>query len=234
MLDAEQRFMLSGLPGVWVFADDRDPTGFYALPAKPRIASDDGRAQLGLVLYGKNDHGSFVPRGGVLTLTTALTLAQDELQQVMAGLSRKLAAAASGDGSPVLPRLLAADVTAASVQVQLTTGVSLAGTPSSAGGYRCSLNEKLDADQARALRTAWSAGLPEARGSYRLELRPRPASSSAQLSSVTFSQTQGDETTTGSHAALGLHVTAAQAATLVVEGGLDVGSIGDQLSEVAL
>jgi hypothetical protein len=51
---------------------------------------------------------------------------------------------------------------------------------------------------------------------------------------VTFSQTQGDETTTGSHAALGLHVTAAQAATLVVEGGLDVGSIGDQLSEVAL
>ena len=224
MSEPQKRFDLTGVPGVWCFPDDRDGGGFYALPAAPRVARDPGGTpQLGLSVYGRRDGASFVPDGGVLTLTTSLELQVHEAALVTAALSRRLAAAAAEPDAAAPPapaHLLAADVVEAEVEVRLVHGVELHGSATTAGAFRCSFNEKLDAEQAASLAAAWARGLPDAASSYRLQLRPTGGSSSLAVASADWIAQAGQEQTSGSAAAFRVAAESPTASTLTLEGPL--------------
>jgi hypothetical protein len=256
VLDPTQRFTVADVPGVWIFPDDGDAAGFYALPAAPRIALDEaGRPQLGLVLYGKTSRGSFVANGGILTLTTSLGLTEDEGRTLIPILSRRLASAAAGDAAATggaeapeptgdtsavaaLPaaHLLAADAVAAEVEVRLAEGVALTGAASLGADFRCSFNLKLDAAQARSLQSAWDAGLSEAQLSYRLSLRPGPSSSSIEVGHVAWSKRSDDhEEEHGLLVGATASSSSAAAQTLTLDGPLTTaGSLADLVQHVDL
>jgi hypothetical protein len=252
VLDPTQRFTVTDVPGVWIFPDDGDAAGFYALPAAPRIALDEaGRPQLGLVLYGKTSDGSFVANGGILTLTTSLGLTEDEGRTLIPILSRRLAgpapedarptgdAAVPGDTSAVaaLPaaHLLAADVAAAEVEVRLVDDVVLTGAASLAADFRCSFSSKLGAAQARSLQSAWDAGLSGAHLSYELTLRAGPSSSSVEVGHVAWSKRSDEHEEQGLVAAAEASSTSTAPQTMTLDGPLATdGSLADLVARVEL
>jgi hypothetical protein len=231
VLEPQKRFDIADVPGIWCFPDDRDGAGFYALAAAPRVArGPGGEPQLGLSVYGRRDGDSFVPDGGVLTLTTSLELQGDEAALVAAALSRRLAAAAAEPDAAAPPppaHLLAADVVEAEVEVRLADGVELHGSATTAGAFRSSFNEKLDAEQAASLAAAWARGLPDAASSYRLRLRPTGGSSSLAVASTDWVAQAGTEQTGGSAAAFRVAAEPPAESTLTLEGPL--AASGDEL-----
>jgi hypothetical protein len=225
MLDAERRFTVPEVPDVWLFPDTRDVTGFYAYPANPRVARDDqGAPQISLVVYGRKAGGSFEPRGAVLTLTTSLDLTPEEAARLRAVLSQKVAAQPGG-GTPPAAKLLNADVAQADVEVRLADGVVLTGDPATSGGNRCSFNVKLDAAQTRSLRAAWDRGLPDARITYRLRLRPGPSASTVELHQSAWTERTGTRRTEGSSSDVTVSSDATTSPSLTLQGPL--GPAGD-------
>jgi hypothetical protein len=237
MIDVKRRFTVPEVPDVWVFpAGERDVTGFYAYPAAPRVARDDrGAPEANLVVYGsKVAGGAFAPRGAVLTLTTTLDLTPEETAHLRSALSRKVAAQAGG-GAPPAAMLLSPDVVAADVEVRLADGVVLTGAAATTGGSRCSFNIKLDAAQTRSLRAAWDRGLPDARATYRLRLRPGPSAATVELHQATWSEQTGTQRTEGSTSDLTVSRDAATAGSLTLEGPLGpAGGLGASVTQVEL
>jgi hypothetical protein len=237
MMDVERRFTVPEVPDVWVFpAGARDVTGFYAYPAVPRIARDDrGAPEASLVVYGaKGGGGAFEPRGAVLTLTTTLDLTAEETARLRSALSRKVATEAEG-GAPPAAVLRSPEVVAAEVEVRLADGVVLTGAAATTGGSRCSFNVKLDAAQTRSLRAALDRGLPDARISYRLRLRPGPSASTVELHQAAWSERSDTQRTEGSTSDLTVSRKAATAGSLVLEGPLGpTGGLGAGVTQVEL
>jgi hypothetical protein len=236
MIDVERRFTVPEVPDVWVFpAGERDSTGFYAYPAAPRVARDDrGAPEASLVVYGSKGGGAFEPRGAVLTLTTTLDLTPEETARLRSALSRKVATQAGGD-VPSAAMLLSPDVVAADVEVRLADGVVLTGAAATTGGSRCSFNVKLDAAQTRSLRAAWDRGLPDARATYRLRLRPGPSTATVELHQAAWSERTGTQRTEGSTSDLTVSSDAATAGSLTLEGPLGpAGGLGARVTQVEL
>ena len=237
MIDVERRFTVPEVPHVWVFpAGERDVTGFYAYPAAPRVARDDrGTPEASLVVYGsKGGGGAFEPRGAVLTLTTTLDLTPEETARLRSALSRKVAAQAGG-GAPAAAILRSPDVAAADVEVRLADGVVLTGAASTTGGSRCSFNVKLDAAQTRSLRAAWDRGLPDARITYRLHLRPGPSAATVELHQASWSERSDTQRAEGSRSDLTVSRKAATAGALTLEGPLGpAGGLGASVTQVEL
>jgi hypothetical protein len=235
VLDTTQRFSVPEVPGAWIFPDDGDPRGFYAVPSAPRIALDEnGRDELSLVVYGRTHHGSFVPTGALLTLTTSLELSAEETQALLAILSRRTAAEPSEGAQPPV-HLLAFDAESGEAEAALTEGLVLRGAPSLTGGFRCSFSEKLDAEQARSLQTAWDGGLADARLSYRLRLRSPGSSSSLEVEHTTWSRRSGEVTDAGSATAVAVAASAGSAHELTLAGPLAAsGLLADARAQVEL
>lgn len=187
MLDPQSSFEVSALPAVRFFRDSRLPQGFYAV-AIPCIATEeDGVPQLSLMVYGHKDAHSpdLKVRGGVLTLTT--TLALDPTQErtahsALADWMKQQASPLDSAGSPPLsPLLLAVDWIGGEVEVALTESIRLYGKVAGVGGLRCSLQQKLDADNTKALQQAWKDGLPNGFIQYRMQARTEQGSMSLLL-----------------------------------------------------
>ena len=198
MLDPQTRFTLPDVPDVWLYADDREKYGFYAIAQSPRIAVDDsGAIQLSLTLYGRREPSGFKATGGLCSLTTTLALTPTEEKSVRAGLARRLAQqdeehAAPGDPkSP--PQLLGIVWLQSDVEVKLFGDFKLTGTPSLVGANQCALNTNLRAADANALWKAWEGGLPDATITYRVQVRAAPPSGVSMEFTSTTERVRTDE-----------------------------------------
>ena len=91
MIIVEGRFELPGLSDVWIYPDDRTESGFYAIPAHPRVAVDSqGNPEISLVLYGRGKASNFEATGGIFTLTVCLGLSSEQEKTVISLLARRL------------------------------------------------------------------------------------------------------------------------------------------------
>jgi hypothetical protein len=192
VLDPGGRFTVPALPEVFVFPDDGTEAGFYAIPARPRVATDEsGRPALRLVLYGRRRDGRLALQGGLVTLTTTLRLTGEEERRLLEALTERLAAASPGGptAEPPAPRLLSPGWVDGEVEVRLTRAVEARGTPSLLGANECALALGLDAPRAEALQAAWDAALPDGWLRYRVRLRAgrveRASASAAWTATVT-------------------------------------------------
>ncbi len=171
MLNLRSAFSLPELSQLVIFEDDGRSDGFYVFPRAPRVAlSDDGRPQLGLMVYGRKEGDVFHATGAILSLTTTLQITEDEDRTLRAALSRRLAARMpEAPERPPVADLLGTDIAEARVEVRITGDVKLTGRPSQFGGCPCTFQLKLDAARAQAVSAAWGEGLRD--GAIRYELR---------------------------------------------------------------
>src|SRR5438132_8766814 len=129
VLVSDPRITFANLPGIIIFADDTLASGFYALPAQPRLARDDGDSpQINLTLYGKKKDGRFEPSGGFLALTVSLSMGREEEKAVLAQLAKY---------APPAPNLLAFPWISGIVTLSLGGGVASSGETSMMGDNRC-------------------------------------------------------------------------------------------------
>jgi hypothetical protein len=199
MLDPRQLVDLPVDVGCTVYADDRLPGGFYVVPTAPRIAiGEDGRPALQLTVYGHRQTTGFDPSGALLTMTTVLSLPAERRDRVVTLLRQRLQATwpADSDGPPPQPTLFTPEWVGATVEVRLTPGITVSGTPSLSGDNRCSLSANFDATQARTLDGAWADRLPDGIISYHGTLRTRSGSVVTDVgsSSVAITIETGDGT----------------------------------------
>ena len=221
MLDVAGKFIVPDVPGISVFPDDQETAGFYAFPDVPRLAQDDeGRPELSLVVYGKQNDSTSETRGAVLTMTTSLALTPDEERRLIAALTRRPFADAAPGQSPPTPKLLAPDVEEGSVEVRLIEAVVLSGATSGIGANRCTFNEKLDGERARSLEEAWRQGLPDARIAYRLLLRRGPSISSFGFDHTAWAVRTREGAETGASGGLTASASAGRQSRLTLEGPL--------------
>jgi hypothetical protein len=213
VLTSAGSFTVPGLPEVVVYRDNQVLGGFYAVSQAPRIVVDDGVPELALTVHGRREAGALRVTGGILTLTTTLSVPQDDLDRLPAALTRWLAQRWP-EGDPPRPRLFAPEWVSATVRVRLAEGLELVGTPSMTSDNRCSFSEKLTAPAAKALRAAWARGLPDAVIDYRGELRGAPggaavsggssgttSSRSSSSSSYTYSSSSSSTGSSGERVA---------------------------------
>lgn len=182
MLNLKSAFSPPGLSQLVVFEDDERSSGFYVFPRSPRVAlSDDGRPQLGLMVYGRKEGDVFHATGAILSLTTTLQITEDEDRALRAALSTRLIAQmpAAPERPPVVD-LLGADIAEARVEVRITGDVKLTGRPSQFGGCPCTFQLKLDAARAQAVSAAWGDGLRDSAIRYELRL-PIAGSTSVEV-----------------------------------------------------
>ncbi|MGB8645245.1 MAG: hypothetical protein WCF84_08400 [Anaerolineae bacterium] len=176
MLDTTKRITIEQLPNVMVYADEAEPTRFYALPDAPRVAvSDQGVPQINLLLYGSGGEGKdFQVTGGQFTMTSALALTPQEQQLLTASLAQRLATANPHEGQGQQgppPNILSPDWIDGKVQIQLVDQLQASGTPSMQGTNRCIVSLSLDTSQAQALEKAWDNGLPDTVITYDVHIR---------------------------------------------------------------
>ena len=172
MIIVEGRFELPGLSDVWIYPDDRTESGFYAIPAHPRVAVDSqGKPEISLVLYGRGKASDFEATGGIFTMTVCLGLSSEQGKTAISLLARRL-------GSTARPQLLSPDWQQGEVELQLDRDLTWREKPSQVGDNRCSFNVKLSAEQAKSLREAWKKGLPNSLVIYHVMLRGSAGTSS--------------------------------------------------------
>lgn len=182
MLISGMQFTFPDLPAILVYPDDGSQQSFYALPARPRIARrDDGQPEISLMLRSKRGGGGQSEIiGGLLTVTAALGLSQDEEMKLIALLTRKLAQEAPPDSDepPPKPRLLGIMWLSGKVDLTLDPKITASGMPSMFGDNRCSFSISLNADQAKAVSKAWKDGKLNLNVRYQLKAQSAPRSSS--------------------------------------------------------
>lgn len=171
MIDLSTSLNFEELPGIVAYPDDRIPGAFYALPRSPRLArSQDGKAQLSLVLYGTRVEETFEPTGGLVSCTATLALTVEEENRLREALEEYLVERAEAERNVAPPlRFLGPDWRKGRVELRLTPWLRLSGQPAMFGANQCSISHSLDADQARELEKAWRAGLKDALIVYDLE-----------------------------------------------------------------
>ena len=124
MIIVEGRFELPGLSDVWIYPDDQTESGFYAIPAHPRVAVDSqGKPEISLVLYGRGKASNFEATGGIFTLTVCLGLSSEQEKTVISLLARRLS-------STGRPQLLSPDWQQGEVELQLDRDLTVAGETS--------------------------------------------------------------------------------------------------------
>lgn len=191
MVDPTGPLPLPVLPEFVVYADHADPARFYAAPRSPRLALDDtGRPQIGLLLYGHKQGAQRQLKGGQCTLTTELTLRENERAAIAHALvGRPAQVLGCGPQEAPPPEILSFTWLDGTVEVQLAEGVIATGKPSLAGTNQCALMASLSSTQAEALQEAWEDGLPKAWLRYTMRV---PAAHSA----TTSGQASDERTTT--------------------------------------
>lgn len=183
MLISGMQFTFPDLPGIFVYPDDGSPQSFYAVAAKPRVARrDDGQPEISLMIRSKKT-GAAGQReiiGGLLTVTAALGLSQNEETKLISLLTRKLAQEAppDSDEAPPKPRLLGMSWLGGKVDLNLDPNITASGMPSMFGDNRCAFSVSLNADQAKAVSKAWKEGKLNLRVRYQMKAQSAPRSSS--------------------------------------------------------
>lgn len=125
MLDPTSPITLPDLDDVLVYADDSRADAFYAMPARPGVAiSDDGTADMQLILYGRKEGSEFHVTGGMLTLTTSLGLTPNERASAIASLTAQLAAKAAAAAAAAKAAAAAAAKAARSAKPGGTTAAA--------------------------------------------------------------------------------------------------------------
>jgi hypothetical protein len=237
MLDVNERFTIAELPGVLIYPDDGQDRGFYAIPASPRVATDDhGVPQISLVMYGRKEGAALRVRGGLLGITTTLQLTADEDKALRAALSRRLAERASGPRGAVAPapQLLSPDWLEGDVDVRLTRELTLPGKPSLIGANQATFSKNLGAADAERLRKAWDDGLRDGWIRYRLQLRGPRGRSTVEVREVTQRQRGAASTSERSSFAVEMSGAQPQTFSLTLEGplGMTRGDLARRLTIV--
>jgi hypothetical protein len=188
MIISEARFDLPGLPDVWFYPDDRTTSGFYAIPAHPKVATDSqGKPEISLVLYGSRKGSDFEAKGGIFTATVCLGLSSEQGKLALSLLAGRQAS------STGRPQLLSPDWQQGEVELELARDLAWREKPSLVGDNRCSFNVKLSSDQAKTLSEAWRKGLPNSSIAYHVALR----SSSGRVSKSEFGSRSATERSGG-------------------------------------
>jgi hypothetical protein len=240
VLISGMQFTFPDLPGVQVYPDDGSPQTFYAMPATPRIARrDDGQPEISLMLRSKKVAGQSEITGGLLTVTAALGLSQDEESRLISLLTHKLAqdAPPDSDQPPPKPRLLGIMWLSGKVDLNLDPNITISGMPSMFGDNRCAFSISLNADQAKAVSKAWKGGTLKVVVHYQLKAQSAPGSSSrAEASSSQVAVRTDSSFEYFSAAAAGASVSRSMPYEIDVQGSLDLAKseLMSNLTEVSL
>jgi hypothetical protein len=189
MLDLRDPFSIEEVADVIVYRDDKVPTAFYALPATPRVATDDlGNPQIGLVVYGRRTPTEFVPSGGFFNLTTGMQLTADEDRQVRTALATRLAREfpRGPEDRPPEPDLRAVEWLEGAADLLLVPNLRVSGQPSLFGDNQCAFSASLDADNIGPFLEAWKGGLPDGVITYRMTVRAVSGNTATARSGLEF------------------------------------------------
>jgi hypothetical protein len=167
--------------GVRAFPDDTRPSTYYLIAAAPSIARDDqGRPEVSFMVYGRRRDEGFHSQGGILTLTTALSVSQTDQQKARLSIQRRVSGAHQS-GESVSIELNAVEWLSGAVAVSLIKEVQLTGRPSLTGPNNCAFSVRLNEQAATALARAWHDGLPGARIRYDMRVRSKQSPGGAPL-----------------------------------------------------
>lgn len=170
MLNPSSAFMLAALPSILIYTDHAVAGRFYVMPNAPRIARDAaGLPLISLLLYGRGQGSQRKLMGGMFTLTTDLALTAAEQSLLVESLKVHLVETGAPCTTPneqLTPEVMNPEWLDGTVQVQLTSTLSVSGTPSLLGDNRCTLSLNLNAENAQSLQKAWEEGLPDATVTY--------------------------------------------------------------------
>ena len=160
MIDLARRFRFESVPGVLLYGDTNFPSGWYALPDRPRLAEDGkGRPALRLLLYGREDR-VFEATGGLVTCTLSLRVTVQE---------KALLSAARGPGAQVGLQMLWSK---GQCELRLNDRIQLTGEPSLYGENDCVLQMSLNQVAARDLEKEFFEGLSRSWARYSLWGQP--------------------------------------------------------------
>jgi hypothetical protein len=240
MLVPDGQFSFSQLPGLYLYPDDSSPSSFYAIPAKPRIASrDDGKPEISLMIRTQKINNQTEVTGGFLTLSISVGISKQEEASLLGLLSCKLAQDAPPDADQPLPqpRLLAWNWLSTAVDLTVGGKTNVAGQPSMMGDNRSAFSINLNADQAKALYKSWQQGKLDLSARYQLKVQAGPRSSaSAQFSSSQTATSDGGTLKVASVAGFTASTSTSAPLELDVQGALELSaaSLKDSLTEMNL
>jgi len=240
VLVPDGQFSFSQLPGLYLYPDDTLPASFYAIPAKPRIASrDDGKPELSLMIRTKKINNQTEVTGGFLTLSISVGISEEEQTSLLGLLSHKLAQDAPPDADQPAPqpRLLAWNWLSSVVDLTVGGKTNVAGQPSMMGDNRCAFSINLNADQAKSLYKSWQQGKLDLSARYQLKVQAGPRSSAtAQFSSSQTATSDGSTFRVASTAGLTSSASTSAPLELDLQGALELpaANLKDSLTEMNL
>jgi hypothetical protein len=180
MLNFDAELKPPPTPTVRAFSDDARSATYYLVPTSPSIARDDqGRPEISFMVYGRRRDQGFHSEGGILTLTTTLSVSPADQQKARLGIQRHLTSGQEPD--PHRIEISPVEWLSGAVAVSLVQGVELTGRPSLTGPNNCAFNLRLNQQAATALARAWHEGLADARIRYDMRVRSRQAPGGAPL-----------------------------------------------------
>jgi hypothetical protein len=240
VLVPDGQFSFAQLPGLYLYPDDSSPASFYAIPARPRIASrDDGKPEISLMVRTKKINYQTEVTGGFLTLSISVGISKEEEASLLSLLSRKLAqdAPPDPDQPPPTPRLLAWNWLSTVVDLTVGGKTNVAGQPSMMGDNRCAFSINLNTDQAKSLYKSWQQGKLDLYARYQLKVQAGPRSSaSAQFSSTQTATRDGSTLRVASAAGFSASASASAPLELDLQGDLELptASLKDSLTDMNL
>jgi hypothetical protein len=181
VLDPTRRLDLPAIPQAQVYHDHETPQLYYVVPSIPKLEVDERGAALRLIVYLKRDGDAKAASGGQLTLTTALELSAQELNNVKNAIEAGRGKTASGsemDSSGI--RLAGPDWVSGQVEVVLAESLTVSGQPALFASNRCVLTSNLDAAQVQTLRDQASSGFPAGWIAYQMVMRAATTSNDAR------------------------------------------------------
>jgi hypothetical protein len=239
MLDHSKRLVLADCPDLLIYGDHERSRTFYLLPAGPAVEVDDtGRPQARVLLYLKRQDGVRRPAGGQVSLSTLLATSAGDLERVRLAIeaSLTLPAASPGRAEPRFAiELLSPEWISGHVTVVLVEGLVLSGQPSLIGDNRCSMTLGLTAEQAAALRDAWTGRLPK--GAIVYDMVMRVASTTTAVGAVVTHAAEAGSRESGTRSEtlnVEARLTSAATSPVALRGPVWTNGLKDQLTEIDL
>jgi len=239
MLDLTRPVDVPGFPQARVYRDHQQERTYYVVPWTAAVAIDPaGRPECRLLLFVKQQDGVPVATGGQLSLTTTLSVTDEDVARIKQAIEVSLTPRPSpGEAPPppVVVQLSSPEWASGRVTVNLVPGFLVTGQPSLNGQNRCALMASLTTDQARALQERWHRGLPDARIVYDMAARvaaSHAASGALRQESVSI----GARDVTGTSAAFDIDVVAtfAQTQPIAIESPFRVRDLERLVTEISL
>jgi hypothetical protein len=237
MIDFSRRLLLPDLPHVEIYRDSEQTDTYYVVPWAPALATDDrNRPAASLAIYVRREGTRKIAAGGLLTLTSTLAVAVDDLSRIRSA----IVAVRAGGAPETIPadgvgtvHLAVPDWLSGTVTIEVIPSLTLTGQPALFGDNSCVVTMPLDVAQSSALRDEWNRGLPAARISYVMMVRgATEASTRTRVRAHTIDASGGRMTDRSAEMTGDVREVSTGTQTIAVSGPLWTPALADLINEI--